>query len=111
MQLEKAAIAAYEANQVAFNEVEKANEFEEANEFKEANEFREANEFEYSTQALPISWINATESTGNQKFARKITYAREIISRKKSALAKADVGSGSLTNFFPVVEKRSRHPL
>lgn len=54
---------------------------------------------------MPISWKNATANTDTQKYVHKFQYARETISRKKSALAKAAIGSSSLDNFV-VVTKR-----
>ena len=58
-----------------------------------------------NAEALPISWSNATEKTGEQKFKRKLLPTRETLSRKRSAAAKAAVGCHSINDFFPVVQQ------
>lgn len=89
-QLEKAAIAAFEANEVEFVETVDMAHFEVA---------------QQNTEASPISWSNATKETEQQKFKRKLTYARETISRKRSALTKAAEGSHTLDRYFTSAEK------
>ncbi|KAG2210507.1 hypothetical protein INT47_002449 [Mucor saturninus] len=46
-----------------------------------------------NAEAFPISWSKATEETGQQKYKRKLVSARETLSRKKSAAAKAAVAT------------------
>lgn len=87
--LEKVALENYEATEVESNE----------------NDDMTQTEQQGDVEALPISWKNASETTGTQRYTRKIVYARETISRKKSAWKKAAIGTRSLTDFFKLTKK------
>ena len=90
--LEKAAMLAAEAAEAAVRE------------FSDV-EIHHSEDVQGDVEVMPISWKNASETTGAQRYTRKIEYARETISRKKSAWKKAAVGTRSLTDFFKLTKK------
>lgn len=101
MQLEKLAQAKYEAllKEAVNTDVDMTN----------LNDLTQSQNVEVA-QTLPITWRNATEETGKQKYIRTLNYSRETISRKKSMLAKAAIGSRSIHDFFNTKPKEVPPP-
>ncbi|KAG2206322.1 hypothetical protein INT47_007336 [Mucor saturninus] len=61
-------------------------------------------------QTLPINLKNAAAEIGKQRYTRLLNYSRETISRNKSVLAKAAVGSRSIHDFFNTKPKEIPPP-
>ena len=92
LQLQRIAEAAYVPDEEIVNEAEIV-------------DIPQPEDDQVNAEAFPISWSNATEETGHQKFKRKLVPARETLSRKRSAAAKAAVGCRPINSFFPALQQ------